>query len=119
MDDGSRPAKARVVGGGGERRACSGGERLLAGFVDVAGVGEVGARAARGAFPTHFMHAFAAKAGCLEGILRLVRGRRHGLRGGEPGELAQAMRAGFAPGRIVFDSPAKTWGEIRPASARA
>ena len=29
-----------------------------------------------------------------------------------PGELAQATAAGFAPDRIVFDSPAKTRGEI-------
>ncbi len=87
-------------------------ERLLAGFVDLAGVGEQVA-ALHAAFPAHFMHAFAAKAGCLEGILRLVRAHGMACEVASPGEMAQALAAGFAPARIVFDSPAKTWTEIR------
>ena len=67
------------------------------------------------AFPDHFMHAFAAKAGCLEGILRLLRAEGMACEVASPGELEQALGAGFEPSRIVFDSPAKTWGEIRTA----
>ena len=61
------------------------------------------------------MHAFAAKAGCLEGILRLLRAEGMACEVASPGELEQALGAGFEPSRIVFDSPAKTWGEIRTA----
>src|SRR5699024_10303146 len=32
-----------------------------------------------------------------------------------PGELELALEAGFAPEAIVFDSPAKTWTELRRA----
>ena len=90
------------------------GETLLAGFVDLDGMrGAVGALHA--SFPDHFMHAFAAKAGCLEGILRTLREHGMACEVASPGELAQAMAAGFAPERIVFDSPAKTRGEIEVA----
>ena len=90
------------------------GEILLAGFVDLDGMcGAVGALHA--SFPDHFMHAFAAKAGCLEGILRTLREHGMACEVASPGELAQAMAAGFAPERIVFDSPAKTRGEIEVA----
>ena len=71
MDNGVSPLKARAAQAA-VAQGLLGEERLIAGFVDVAGVrhavGEL-----RRAFPDHFMHAFAAKAGCLEGILRLVR----------------------------------------------
>jgi diaminopimelate decarboxylase len=90
------------------------GETLLAGFVDLDGMrGAVGALHA--SFPDHFMHAFAAKAGCLQGILRALREHGMACEVASPGELAQAMAAGFAPERIVFDSPAKTRGEIEVA----
>ena len=116
MDDTVSERKARVaqvaVGQG-----LLGGETLLAGFVDVAGVQDVVGELRR-AFPAHFTHAFAAKAGCLEGILSLVRAAGMGCEVASPGELAQAEAAGFAPGQIVFDSPAKTRGEIRTALLR-
>ena len=111
MDDTVSAAKTRVVTAA-LAQDLLGGERLLAGFVDVEAVGEV-VRDLQAAFPEHFMHAFAAKAGCLEGILRLVRAHGMACEVASPGELAQAMHAGFEPGRIVFDLPAKTWGEIR------
>jgi diaminopimelate decarboxylase len=91
-----------------------GGERLLAGFVDAEGV-RLAVRDLRSSFPGHFVHAFAAKAGCLEGILRLLRDEGMACEVASPGELGQAMAAGFEPARIVFDSPAKTWTEIRLA----
>jgi diaminopimelate decarboxylase len=116
MDDTISERKARVaqaaVGQG-----LLGDETLLAGFVDVAGVPKV-IDGLRRAFPAHFTHAFAAKAGCLEGILSLVRTAGMGCEVASPGELAQAEAAGFAPGQIVFDSPAKTRGEIRTALMR-
>lgn len=111
MDDSVSPRKARVTAAA-VAQGLLGGERLLAGFVDVGAVAEAVA-SLRAAFPTHFTHAFAAKAGCLEGILRLLRGHGMACEVASPGELAQALAAGFAPSRIVFDSPAKTWAEIR------
>jgi diaminopimelate decarboxylase len=113
MDDGLGQLKARASEAA-VSQGLLGGERLLAGFVDIAGVRDT-VRALRGSFPDHFMHAFAAKAGCLEGILRLLLAEGMGCEVASLGELGQALRAGFAPARIVFDSPAKTWGEIRLA----
>ena len=113
MDNGVSPLKARAAQAA-VAQGLLGEERLIAGFVDVAGVrhavGEL-----RRAFPDHFMHAFAAKAGCLEGILRLVRSEGMACEVASPGELGQALNAGFPASRTVFDSPAKTWGEIRMA----
>ena len=116
MDDTLSECKALVVQAA-VTQGLIGGDTLIAGFVDVAGVqGVVGEL--RRAFPAHFTHAFAAKAGCLESILALVRSAGMGCEVASPGELAQAEAAGFAPGQIVFDSPAKTRGEIRDALAR-
>jgi diaminopimelate decarboxylase len=113
MDDTVSPHKARVAEAA-VAQGLLGGDVLLAGFVDTDGirraVGEL-----KSSFPGHFTHAFAAKAGCLEGILRLLRADGMACEVASPGELAQAMGAGFEPSRIVFDSPAKTWGEIRTA----
>lgn len=111
MDDSVSPRKARVASAA-VAQGLLGDERLLAGFVDTGAVAEAVATL-HGAFPDHFMHAFAAKAGCLEGILRLLRGHGMACEVASPGELAQALGAGFDPKRIVFDSPAKTWGEIK------
>lgn len=111
MDDAVFPRKAGVASAA-VAQGLLGGDRLLAGFVDMDGVAEAVATL-HAAFPAHFMHAFAAKAGCLEGILRLLRGHGMACEVASPGELAQALAAGFEPARIVFDSPAKTWAEIR------
>ncbi|MGD9508121.1 MAG: diaminopimelate decarboxylase [Geminicoccaceae bacterium] len=116
MDDTLSDRKA-LVAGAALAQSLVGGETLLAGFVDTAGVRSAIAELHR-AFPAHFTHAFAAKAGSLEGILRLVRDAGMACEVASPGELAQAEAAGFQPGEIVFDSPAKTRGEIRLALAR-
>ncbi|MCX2969305.1 MULTISPECIES: diaminopimelate decarboxylase [Streptomyces] len=89
---------------------------LLAGFVDLDGVAEAVA-ALRRAFPadTPVLHTFAAKANCLVPVLRELRDLGTGCEVASPGELAQALAAGFAPERIVFDSPAKTRAELRRA----
>jgi diaminopimelate decarboxylase len=116
MDDTLSDRKARVAQAA-VAQGLVGDETLLVGLVDVAGARSVIADLQR-AFPAHFTHAFAAKAGSLEGILRLVREAGMACEVASPGELAQAGAAGFAPGEIVFDSPAKTRGEIRLALSR-
>ncbi len=113
MDDTVSALKARVTEAA-VAQGLIGGDVLLAGFVDVESVRRVVGEL-KSAFPDHFMHAFAAKAGCLEGILRLLRAEGMACEVASPGELEQALGAGFEPSRIVFDSPAKTWGEIRTA----
>ena len=99
MDDGVSPLKARAAEAA-VTQGLLGEERLLAGFVDVAGVRHAVGELHR-SFPDHFMHAFAAKAGCLEGILRLVRSEGMACEVASPGELAQALGAGFPPARIA------------------
>ncbi|MFL5333343.1 MAG: diaminopimelate decarboxylase [Geminicoccaceae bacterium] len=116
MDDGVGARKARATEAA-VTQGLLGGERLLAGFVDVTGVRETVGELRR-SFPGHFTHAFAAKAACLEGILRLLRSEGMACEVASRGELGQALGAGFAAARIVFDSPAKTWGEIRLALER-
>ncbi|MCX5210023.1 diaminopimelate decarboxylase [Kitasatospora sp. NBC_00240] len=89
---------------------------LLAGFVDLDGVA-ASVAALRRAFPdgVEVLHAFAAKANCLVPVLERLRRLGMGCEVAGPGELAQALAAGFDPGRIVLDSPAKTRGELRRA----
>lgn len=113
MNDSISANKAAVVQSA-VARGLLGGETLLAGFVDLDGMRRaVGALQA--SFPDHFTHAFAAKAGCLEGILRPLRDLGMACEVASPGELAQALGAGYAPAAIVFDSPAKTRSEIEIA----
>lgn len=71
------------------------------------------ATAAKTAFSTNFTHCFAAKANPLLAVLRQLRALGMGCEAASLGELCQALRAGFPPERIVFDSPAKTIGELR------
>jgi diaminopimelate decarboxylase len=87
-------------------------DRLLAGFLDVEGIGQTIA-ALKGAFPADFTHTFASKANCLHAVLSLVRDRGMGCEIASAGELHQAVAAGFPADQIVFDSPAKTKAEIR------
>jgi diaminopimelate decarboxylase len=60
------------------------------------------------AFPGHFRHTFAAKANTMSCALAQVRKHGMGCEVASPGELEQAVRAGFAPESIVYDEPAKT-----------
>lgn len=91
---------------------------LLAGFVDLDGVADSVA-ALHNAFPASVpvLHAFAAKANPLVPLLAELRRLGMGCEVASAGELAQALAAGFAPDRIVFDSPAKTQAELRQALA--
>ena len=61
------------------------------------------------------LHAFAAKAASLVPLLRLFADAGMGCEVASPGELAQALAAGFPPERVVLDSPAKTPSELRDA----
>lgn len=116
MDDTPSPRKARVAEAA---IACGvvGEAEPVAGFVDLDGLRAVVATL-KASFPGHFTHAFAAKANCLGGVLRRLREEGMACEVASPGELAQALDAGFAPERIVFDSPAKTRGEIEMALER-
>ena len=61
------------------------------------------------------LHAVACKAVPLRPLLRFYAEAGAGCEVASPGELELALAAGFAPEAIVFDSPAKTWTELRRA----
>ncbi|MEU5866406.1 MULTISPECIES: diaminopimelate decarboxylase [unclassified Nonomuraea] len=88
----------------------------VAGFLDTAGVRD-SVRALHEAFGEvpDVLHTFAAKAASLIPVLRLLAASGMGCEVASPGELRIALDAGFAPGTIVFDSPAKTREELRQA----
>lgn len=87
---------------------------LLAAFIDLDGVDENIAHL-RDSFPSDIrtLHAFAAKANCLVPVLSHLEDRGMGCEVASEGELAQALEAGFQADQIVFDSPAKTFRELR------
>ncbi|WP_405667171.1 diaminopimelate decarboxylase [Streptomyces sp. NBC_01166] len=95
-------------------------ERPLAGFLDADGILD-SVDALREAFAAEpgvrVQHTFAAKAASLIPVLRLLAGCGMGCEVSGPGELRLAIEAGFAPARIVLDSPAKTRDELRLALA--
>jgi len=87
-------------------------ETPLAGFVVTSRVRET-IDELKQAFPNHFEHMFAAKANTMRRALELVRDSGMGCEVASPGELEQALRAGFEPAQIVFDEPAKTRSVLR------
>ncbi|MEU8438988.1 diaminopimelate decarboxylase [Streptomyces microflavus] len=92
--------------------------RPVAGFVDTDGVrSSVAALREAFAHSPGVLHTFAAKASSLVPVLRLLADCGMGCEVASPGELRLAVEAGFAPGTIVLDSPAKTREEIRLALA--
>ncbi|MFE6286263.1 diaminopimelate decarboxylase [Streptomyces sp. NPDC057877] len=94
------------------------GHAPVVGFLDTDGI-----RASVAALHTAFgaapdvLHTFAAKAASLVPVLRLLAAAGMGCEVASPGELRLAREAGFAPSRIVLDSPAKTRQEIAEALA--
>lgn len=82
-------------------------EHPLAAFVDTNGVAKT-ISSLHQSFPDHFIHTFAAKANAMSSALRLVKAQGMGCEVASPGELEQALRAGFEPEEIVYDEPAKT-----------
>ncbi|GAA1332463.1 diaminopimelate decarboxylase [Streptomyces sanglieri] len=67
--------------------------------------------------PAPVQHTFAAKACGLVPVLRLLADAGMGCEVASPGELEQALAAGFPYDRLVFDSPAKTVEELEFALA--
>nr|WP_206312128.1 diaminopimelate decarboxylase [Streptomyces sp. 196(2019)] len=100
------------------RQGLLGESRPVAGFVDTDGVrSSVAALREAFAHSPGVLHTFAAKACSLIPVLRLLADCGMGCEVASPGELRLAVEAGFAPGTIVLDSPAKTREEIRLALA--
>ncbi|MFF8715146.1 diaminopimelate decarboxylase [Streptomyces sp. NPDC015184] len=90
----------------------------LIGLLDVDGVLDaVDALNEAFAGPATVQHTFAAKACGLVPVLRLLADAGMGCEVASPGELEQALAAGFPYDRIVFDSPAKTVEELEFALA--
>ncbi|ROO86929.1 diaminopimelate decarboxylase [Actinocorallia herbida] len=99
------------------RAGLIGPDHPTAGFLDVDGLLTTVAdlKAAFGDAPV--LHAFAAKSTPLVPVLRLLAEAGLGCEVASPGELALAVAAGFAPDRIVLDSPVKTRAELARALA--
>ncbi|MFI6950022.1 diaminopimelate decarboxylase [Streptomyces sp. NPDC050422] len=90
----------------------------VAGFVDTDGVRDsIAALHEAFAGVPGVLHTFAAKAASLVPVLRLLAECGMGCEVASPGELRIALDAGFAPSKIVLDSPVKTRDEIRRALA--
>jgi diaminopimelate decarboxylase len=70
------------------------------------------------AFPDGTLHAVAIKANPVVEVLREVVQAGAGLESASIEEVELALAAGCPPERIVFDSPAKTAGEIEQAHRR-
>jgi diaminopimelate decarboxylase len=113
VDDSISHRKAAVMEAA-VQQGLLGEDHLLAGFLDVDHIQQTVADL-QAAFGEHFTHTFAAKANCLVRVLSLLRQQGLGCEVASPGELQQALSAGFSADTIVFDSPAKTQGEIRAA----
>lgn len=64
------------------------------------------------AFPENSIHAFAAKANCLRGVLQLINSTGMACETASYGEFRMAQLC-FPPDKIVFDSPVKTMDELR------
>lgn len=86
----------------------------LAGFIDIEGIKNTVAQL-KASFPSHFHHHFAVKANSMHGVLSILRAHGVGAEVASPGELAQALKAGFAKEDIVFDEPAKSKNVIKTA----
>src|SRR5689334_7090363 len=110
MDDTLSPQKAAVAQAAIARGLVDE-DQPIAGFIDLDGVRRSIA-SLRSSFRDHFAHAFAAKACCLGGVLRLVHEAGMGCEVASLGEMQQALVAGIPADRIVFDSPAKSRAEI-------
>ncbi len=71
----------------------------------------------RAVFPADTLHALAIKANPLVSILEVAVAAGAGLEAASMEEVELALAAGCEPGRILFDSPAKTMLELRQAVA--
>jgi diaminopimelate decarboxylase len=66
-------------------------------------------------FSPHTLHGVAMKANPLRKILDFLLPLGAGAEVASVGELKLALKAGYPPERIVFDSPAKTWQDLEYA----
>lgn len=66
-------------------------------------------------YPGGTLHTVAVKANPVGKVLQVFKDCDMGAEAASLGELQQALRVGFAPDRVVFDSPAKTVAELRYA----
>lgn len=64
-------------------------------------------------FPKNTLHAIAIKANPLMHTMKFMNRRNTGVEAATSGEVFLAEKAGFPPGKIVYDSPAKTKAEIK------
>lgn len=83
-------------------------------FLDISRL-ELGLKLLKLAFPTSTLHAPAVKANPLLAVQTLIASLGLGCEVASRGELGIALKAGFEPRKIVFDSPVKTSEEIRLA----
>lgn len=98
------------------RRGLVGEQAPVAAFVDLRGIEEtVGELRDAFAGLGAVRHTAAVKACPLVPVLRLLDSLGVGAEVASPGELAVARAAGVPAERTVFDSPAKTIGELREA----
>ncbi|KAG6574591.1 Diaminopimelate decarboxylase [Phytophthora cinnamomi] len=68
----------------------------------------------RAAFPEpEFNHALAVKTNPTRGLLRGARAQGFGAECASIAEAKHALSLGFAPRKVVYDSPCKTLGELR------
>lgn len=72
----------------------------------------------KGLFPATTLHAVAIKTNPLHAVLASLNGMGLGAEAASPGELHLALRVGFPPHVILFDSPVKTRAELAFALER-
>ncbi len=65
-------------------------------------------------FPPRTLHGLAVKANPLARVMELIRdiSPAVGVEAASIGEVSMAMRAGYEPNRVVFDSPVKTLSDL-------
>lgn len=63
-------------------------------------------------FPASTLHALAIKANPLKRILEFNRVTGMGVEAASMGEVSLALKTGYKPGQIVYDSPVKTYQEL-------
>lgn len=64
-------------------------------------------------FPNETLHAIAIKANPLPAILKILQKQKIGLEAASIGEVYIALKCGYSPKDIVFDSPAKTISDLK------
>ena len=116
MSDSAR--RSNILGGAISRGLLHPEHAPLAAFVDWERV-QLNVSHLLSAFPANIpvLHAFAVKANPLVPVLSRLGEMGLGAEVASDGELSAAVAAGIDPTKLVFDSPAKSWGELRRALA--